>query len=51
MDENYEEYEKASEWLNTVEEVLTMFDNHIVGNWVYLPYKQYKIAKEIIARY
>ena len=51
MDKDYEEYERAYEWLNKVEELLTMFDNHIVGNWVYLPYKQYKLAKEIIARY
>lgn len=51
MDEDYEGYEEALEWSEKVDMVLSMFDNHIVGNMVYLPWKWYKIAKEILASY
>lgn len=51
MDEEYERYSELEQWCADVEILCSMFDNHIVGNMVYLPYKWYLICKKVLADY
>lgn len=48
---NQDHIDKAIDWLEKVETVCSMFNNHIVGQTVFLPYKQYVICKEILSNY
>lgn len=51
MDEEYERYDELVEYCSKVEILCSMFNNHIVGKMVYLPYNWYVFCKEVLARY
>jgi len=51
MDDEYEDYEAVEKWFEETEVVHSMFNNHIVGGVVYLPFPWYNVAKEMLASY
>lgn len=51
MDADYDKYEALSERYEKVSTLLSMFDNHVYGDTVYLPWKWYTYCKEVLRAY
>lgn len=46
-----EAIDKAHEWANKMDTLCSLFNNHIVGNTVYLPYEWYALCKDVVGAY
>lgn len=49
--EDEEEKDRLISFIDRLETLLGLFNNHIVGYMVYLPYEWYKFCKDVIGAY